>query len=112
MKWIWMIIAVSLVAGCIGSRQIPTPDAALAAQSGHSLEALQKGHAIYMIQCGRCHEPMIPSKVSDADWHIVVPGMAWNAGLSKADEAAVMKYIHAARLPMASGQAGVTRSSF
>ncbi len=46
----------------------------------------------------------MPSKVSDADWHIVVPGMAWNAGISKSDEAAVLKYIHAVRLDPQSKQ--------
>jgi hypothetical protein len=40
---------------------------------------------------------MMPSEVSSADWHIVVPGMAWNAGISKADENAVLKYIMAAK---------------
>jgi mono/diheme cytochrome c family protein len=98
MKWVLMIIAVSVVAGCVGSKQIPTPDAAMAAESRQSLETLQRGHGVYLAQCGRCHKPMMPSKFSSTDWHIVVPGMAWNAGISEADEDAVMKYIHAARL--------------
>ncbi len=50
-----------------------------------------------MAQCSRCHEPMMPSEVSKDDWHIVTPGMAWNAGISEADEEAVLKYILAAR---------------
>ncbi len=91
------MIAVGLVAGCALKNQMPVPDAAMAARSGDSLEILQQGHAVYIIQCGRCHEPMMPSEVSSADWHIVVPGMAWNAGISKADENAVLKYIMAAK---------------
>jgi cytochrome c5 len=98
MKWILTILAVCVVAGCVAKSQIPVPDTAMATGSGQSLQTLQRGHAVYVSQCGRCHEPMMPSKVSDEDWHIVVPGMAWNAGVSKSDEAAVMKYIHAARL--------------
>ena len=69
----------------------------MAAKSGESLAVLQKGHAVYMSQCTRCHEPMMPSQVSKADWHIVTPGMAWNAGISEADEKALLKYILAAR---------------
>lgn len=61
------------------------------------LAVLQKGYGVYMAQCSRCHEPMMPSEVSKDDWHIVTPGMAWNAGISKADEEAVLKYILAAR---------------
>lgn len=97
MKWILTILAVCVVAGCVAKTQIPVPDTAMAKGSGQSLQTLQRGHAVYVSQCGRCHEPMMPSKVSDEDWHIVVPGMAWNAGISKSDEAAVLKYIHAAR---------------
>jgi mono/diheme cytochrome c family protein len=97
MKWVLMTMAMCVVAGCVAKTQIPVPDTAMAAGSGDSLETLQRGHAVYVTQCGRCHEPMMPSKVSDEDWHVVVPGMAWNAGISKSDEAAVLKYIHAAR---------------
>ncbi|MCE2959353.1 MAG: hypothetical protein ACK46A_03335 [Akkermansiaceae bacterium] len=104
MKWILTILAVCVVAGCVAKTQIPVPDTAMAAGSGQSLQTLQRGHAVYLSQCGRCHEPMMPSKVSDADWHIVVPGMAWNAGISKSDEAAVLKYIHAVRLDPQSKQ--------
>lgn len=104
MKWILTILTVCVVAGCVAKTQIPVPNTAMATGSGQSLQTLQRGHAVYVSQCGRCHEPMMPSKVSDADWHIVVPGMAWNAGISKSDEAAVLKYIHAARLEPQSKQ--------
>ncbi len=97
MKWVLTIIAVCVLVGCVAKTQIPVPDTAMAAESGQSLESLQRGHAVYVTQCGRCHEPIIPTKVSDVDWHVVVPGMAWNAGISKSDENAVMKYIHAVR---------------
>jgi len=90
-----LIIAVS---ACVQQKQVvPVPTAAMAVKSGHDLAVLQKGYVVYMAQCSRCHEPMMPSDVSAADWHIVTPGMAWNAGISEADEAAVLKYILAAR---------------
>ena len=40
---------------------------------------------------------MLPHEVSEGDWHIVVPGMAWNAGISKDEEEAVLQYLLAAR---------------
>jgi len=58
---------------------------------------LKRGHTVYQTECARCHEPMMPSEVSGKDWHLVVPGMAWNAGISAADEEAVLRYIMAAR---------------
>jgi hypothetical protein len=37
-----------------------------------------------------------PADVSREDWHVVVPGMSWNAGISEADEQALGAYILAA----------------
>ncbi|MEK6231900.1 MAG: cytochrome c [Luteolibacter sp.] len=91
------LAAVIALAGCAPSPQIPVPTAAMAAESSEDLAVLQKGYGVYMAQCSRCHEPMMPSEVSKDDWHIVTPGMAWNAGISEADEEAVLKYILAAR---------------
>jgi hypothetical protein len=39
----------------------------------------------------------MPADISSDDWHVVVPGMAWNASLSAADEEAVLAYIIAAK---------------
>jgi hypothetical protein len=97
MKKIALALLIAVAAGCAPAPVIPVPDAAMAAKSGDKLPILQKGYGVYMAQCSRCHEPMMPSKVSEDDWHIVTPGMAWNAGISEADEAAVLKYILAAK---------------
>ncbi|MFK7852302.1 MAG: cytochrome c [Akkermansiaceae bacterium] len=90
-------IIIALSACAPQNKTIPVPTAAMADKSGQELAVLQKGYGVYMAQCSRCHEPMMPSEVSGEDWHIVVPGMAWNAGISETDEAAVLKYIMAAR---------------
>ena len=92
-----LALLIAIVAGCAPAPVIPVPDAAMAAKSGDKLPELQKGYGVYMAQCSRCHEPMMPSQVSEDDWHIVTPGMAWNAGISEEDEAAVLKYILAAK---------------
>lgn len=70
--------------------------AEMAARSGVPLATLQRGNAVYLSQCGRCHELIPPDQVKTADWHLVMPGMCWNAGLSKADEALALKYVLAA----------------
>ena len=80
--------------GCAGTA--PLPDAALSARSGVKVATLQQGHAVYLAHCGRCHEHILPKDVSAADWHVVTPGMAWNAGISAADEEALTAYLLAA----------------
>jgi cytochrome c5 len=96
-KLIASLLAVFAVAACAPEKTVPMPTFAMAAKSGDDLAVLQKGYGVYMANCTRCHEPMMPSEVSKEDWHIVTPGMAWNAGISVEDEEAVMKYILAAR---------------
>ena len=79
------------------TKTAPIPDATMATRSGVKYETLQRGHAVYLAHCGRCHQPILPADVSKADWHVVVPGMAWNAGISEADETALTAYILAAK---------------
>lgn len=69
----------------------------MAEASGVSVERLQHGRAVYMSNCTRCHEPMMPRDLTRADWHVVVPGMAWNAGISEQDEDDVLAYLLAAK---------------
>ena len=87
------------VSACVPQKKaaVPIPTETMAVKSGHDLAVLRKGFGVYTNQCSRCHEPMMPSEVSVADWHVITPGMAWNAGISDADEAAVLKYILAAK---------------
>jgi cytochrome c5 len=87
------------VLSCAGPPPAPEPDARLAARSGVAQELLQRGHHVYLMQCGRCHDHVLPDDVTRADWHVVLPGMAWNAGLDPADQRAVMAYIMATTTP-------------
>lgn len=75
----------------------PVPNAAMSARARVKIETLQRGHTVYLSHCGRCHEYILPKDVSRADWHVVVPGMSWNAGISAPDESALTAYILAAK---------------
>ena len=96
MKTLFVVLPCLLLAAC-ATRTAPIPDAAMATRSGVSHETLQRGHAVYLAHCSRCHETIRPADVSTDDWHVVVPGMAWNAGISEADETALTAYLLAAK---------------
>ncbi len=96
-KPIAAFVCLFVLAACAQQKSAPIPTAAMAAKTGEDLAVIQKGYGVYMAQCTRCHEAMMPSEVSKDDWHIVTPGMAWNAGISEQEEEAVLKYILAAR---------------
>lgn len=95
MKKLLLLLPGLLVAAC-APKVAPLPDAAMATRSGIPAATLQRGHAVYVTHCIRCHEAVQPADVSREDWHVVVPGMSWNAGISAADEAALSAYIQAA----------------
>lgn len=71
----------------------------MANASGFSLETLERGHGVYLTQCGGCHELFDPTEVKVEDWRLVVPGMCWNAGLDRTEEAFVTKYLVAVGKP-------------
>ena len=75
----------------------PRPTQQMSATSGVSLTTLENGRTIFLANCGRCHELHFPDTVSRADWHVVVPGMSWNAGVSKNDQQALLDYLLAAK---------------
>lgn len=72
------------------------PTAAMAKATHSNLSEIGEGHAIYMRHCSQCHEPKLPSSIPSKAWHVIVPGIAWNAGLSPAEEKQVTAYIEAA----------------
>ena len=96
MKNLPVLLSCVLFASCAATKTAPIPDPAMASRSKVSVTTLQKGHAVYLAHCGRCHEPILPKDVSKEDWHVVAPGMAWNAGISAADEKALTAYLMAA----------------
>ena len=96
MKRTLLGLGLLALAGCAGTKTAPLPDAAMATRSGEKVATLQRGHAVYLAHCGRCHQPILPKDVSKEDWHVVAPGMAWNAGISAADEKALTAYLLAA----------------
>lgn len=80
-----------------GISEVPNPSPEMAAVSGTSLESLQRGHVIYMLKCGECHEYMIPEDLFEDEWEDAMPKMIRHAGLGEADEKAVLKYVLAVK---------------
>ena len=76
--------------------EMPVPNPEMASNAGRSLDQLGKGYALSQVHCSQCHEFKLPKDMRVEEWHTIVPGMAWNAGLNKEDEAAVMAYLVAA----------------
>lgn len=95
----WICGWIGLLVGACAPGRVSAPDvtAEMAMRSGEPRESLDRGRTVYLAQCGRCHELIVPDAVKTSDWKLVVPGMCWNAGLSAADEKAVLSYVLAAK---------------
>ena len=72
------------------------PTRAMADATGSDLALIGEGYTIYKRHCAQCHELKVPKSIPSKAWHVIVPGMAWNAGLSNAEEVKVYSYISAA----------------
>ncbi|QTN31871.1 hypothetical protein HZ994_05845 [Akkermansiaceae bacterium] len=80
-----------------GISEVPNPDAKMAKASGKSLDQLQRGHVVYMLNCGQCHEYPLPENVDIMDWEDAMPKMIGHAGLPSSDETAVLAYVKAVK---------------
>lgn len=80
-----------------GISEVPNPTSAMAKASGKSLSRLQRGHEVYMLKCGECHEYQLPEQVDIMDFEDVMPDMINHAGLPPSDEKAVLDYIIAVK---------------
>jgi len=99
LKLIGITLSSVIIAACVSQhsdlkKNLPTQ--AMASATHSNLEEIGEGHAIYMRHCSQCHEPKLPSTIPSKVWHVIVPGMAWNAGLSPKEEKQVDAYIKAA----------------
>ena len=80
-----------------GISEVPNPTAAMASASGVSLSQLQRGHEVYMLKCGECHEYQLPERVDIMDFEDAMPEMINHAGLPSSDEKAVLDYVVAVK---------------
>jgi hypothetical protein len=80
-----------------GISEVPNPDDKMAKVSGKSLSQLQRGHEVYMLNCGQCHQYQLPERVDIMDWEDAMPKMIGHAGLASSDERAVLDYVIAVK---------------
>lgn len=112
MKIVFLLIGLialgGLIVGCAGgsktdeeyalelSEVAPRPTAAMASRAGVSLEQIGIGYTVFGRKCLECHTARVPKNPADPNWHPIVEGMTWNAGLNPGEKKAVLTYLRAA----------------
>ncbi len=88
------------ITGCAaGKASIPTADelsAAGALPKGADREALRRGRAILVTECGVCHRLFLPTEYSREQWGGIVKRMAARASLSGDQAADLLLYLSSA----------------
>ncbi len=80
-----------------GISEVPNPSPEMAKKSSTSLDKLQRGHAVYMLNCAQCHAYPLPEDLDDAEFTETVPKMVKHAGLETEEGSAVLAYILAVK---------------
>ena len=80
-----------------GIAEVPNPTPEMAGKSGKPLAQIQRGHVVYMLKCGECHNYQLPEDLDVDEWEDTVPKMIKHAGLEPADEQAVLAYVVAVK---------------
>lgn len=94
LSWPWFLCLLCLAACATKPiEDAPSITPEVLRQTQASEATLQRGRALYLAHCGRCHAYMLPENIRREDWHVVVPGMAWNASLNASEERALLDYI-------------------
>ena len=75
---------------------IPEPTEKMALDMGVERDQLVRGREIYMANCARCHDRVLPGKIDPEYWRGIIPHMASKADLSKSEETKVLIYLMAA----------------
>lgn len=88
------------IAGCAGGRSaIPTAEelyAAGAVPAGADVDAVRRGRAVYVTECGACHRLHLPSEYAPEEWRTIAGRMAERASLGTGQAADLEAYLAAA----------------
>ena len=101
-KSLYFLALLPLLFGCAteeqgGISEVPNPSPQMAEKSGTAITTLQRGHAVYMMQCGQCHAYTLPAQLEAAEFATTVPKMVKHAGLSGEQGSDVLAYILAVK---------------
>jgi cytochrome c5 len=80
--------------GCASFSERQVPVSSLNVNRGVDPVVFNRGREIFMTNCVRCHDKVVPTEGSLNTWHSKYPAMAWTTDLSKEDEDAVVQYMY------------------
>lgn len=98
MKLIYSILGAMLLVGGCRSLMDPVPEATpeMALEMGVEQSQLERGRGLYLANCHRCHERVLPGKIDPEYWRGIMPHMGEKADFSPSEQTDVLIYLMAA----------------
>lgn len=98
MSWNKSIFGAILLTGGCAATLDPIPEATpeMALEMGVEQDQLVRGRTLYLENCNRCHDRVLPGRIDPEYWRGIIPHMAENADLEKSEETDVLIYLMAA----------------
>lgn len=97
--WPLLLVLFAVTAGCATLESMAPPVDAAITQAGQAFKAdagmLATGREVYITDCARCHSVEPISRYTAAEWKHIMPEMAAEAHLSRAETDAVNAYVFA-----------------
>ena len=94
-----MIAALLAVIGCATIEELAPPVGGLTMREGKTMgvsaDNLERGRAIYITQCARCHSPEPVTRYTEAQWRETLPRMSHESMLTDQEAADVRDYVMA-----------------
>ena len=80
-----------------GISEVPNANPTMAARSGKSLEQLQRGHELYMLNCAQCHRYRLPKDINVPAWQAGRLRSDCGVDINAGDQRMVVDYISAVK---------------
>lgn len=92
-----IVLCVCMLAACGPDLTvIPEVTPQMATSMGVEQTQLQHGRDLYMANCNKCHERVLPAKIDPEYWREILPHMSHNAKLNEAQLEDLQTYLIAA----------------
>lgn len=87
------LLLVAVLTGACAGADIPTPSVIDANRSGIALGRLERGRAVYLEKCTRCHSPVAPRDYSSNEWPGRVDEMTDRSKISQDEKQLILTYL-------------------
>lgn len=93
------VLSIIAILGACAGADIPAPTAIDAKRSSVALDRLERGRAVYLDKCTRCHTAIAPREYTRDEWPGHVDEMTDRSKISQVEKELILAYLTAMSAP-------------